>query len=107
MAITALQQEITLPPHSYLIVPEAMVFDVKSYIFKNLKTQRFNTLDITILIVEGTIEELIAIEPHSAYPYNNFDENNRFVWPVIHDIERKVFLVQNSSNFVVLVEDDD
>ncbi|MCI09704.1 hypothetical protein A2U01_0030793 [Trifolium medium] len=87
MANSALQYEIILPPHSHLIVPEAMVFDVKCYVFENLKTRGFDTLDKTILIIEGTIEELIATEPYLAHQYHNFDENGRLVGPLFRDIK--------------------
>jgi hypothetical protein len=41
MPISALQREIILPPHSQLIVPDAMVYDVKRYVFKNLGIRHF------------------------------------------------------------------
>jgi hypothetical protein len=41
MPISALQREIILHPHSQLIVPEEMVYDVKRYVFKNLGIRHF------------------------------------------------------------------
>jgi hypothetical protein len=87
----AIQSKIVLPPSSHTIVIEAIVYDVKNYIFWRIKTTGVNSLFKTILVAENTVEEQIILEPHWDDYYNSYDEHCRFVGPQFNpqtDVER-------------------
>jgi hypothetical protein len=60
----AIQSKIVLPPSSHTIVIEAIMYDVKNYIFRRIKTAGIDILFKTILVAENTVEEQIILEPH-------------------------------------------
>jgi hypothetical protein len=95
----AIQLEIVLPPSSHVIIGEAVVWDVKNYVFTNIRTVEPNRLFKTILIAEKTIEEEIINEPHFNDDYNSYDEHHSFVGPqfIPHtDLERVASLVERA-----------
>ncbi|MCH80233.1 hypothetical protein A2U01_0000999, partial [Trifolium medium] len=100
-----IKTKIKLPRYSHLIVMEAMVFDVQRYIFENIKTRRRrDTLQRTVLIAQGTIEEAISREPHHDDYFESYDINCRFIGPSFRhhrDIPRLVSIQERAPDFVV------
>ncbi|PNX71539.1 methyl-CpG binding domain-containing protein 9-like, partial [Trifolium pratense] len=87
----AIQFEIVLPPSSHTFVTEAIVWDVKDYIFRKIKTAKPDTLFKTILVAQNTVEEHIIMEPHFDDHYDSYDEKCNFVGPqfkTLTDVER-------------------
>lgn len=78
---SAIRTKIVLPPSSHTIVNEAVVFDVKEYIFRKIKTVGDDTLCKTILVAQNTIEEQIVLEPHFDDYYNSYNQRCTFVGP--------------------------
>jgi hypothetical protein len=96
---SAIQTKIVLPPSSHTIVNEAVVFDVKEYIFRKIKTVGDDTLCKTILVAQNTIEEQIVLEPHFDDYFNSYDQRCTFVGPRFipnTDVERMASLIDNS-----------
>ncbi|KAL6552940.1 hypothetical protein OROGR_006782 [Orobanche gracilis] len=91
----AIRFDIVVPPSSQTIITEAIVWDVKDYIFRKIKTAEHDTLFKTILVAQNTVEEEIIKEPHFDDHYDSYDEHGRFVGPQFKpqtDVERIVTL---------------
>jgi hypothetical protein len=91
IAIDAIQANISLPPDSTVIVTEAIVSDIQLHLSQCFSTNSPNKM---MLVAQGTVEELIAVEPLTVHRYNSFDENGTFIGPVFNDVERMIHILQ-------------
>lgn len=103
--LKALKTDIILPSNSMVLIVDAVVTNVKNYIFQKIRTAGKDTLSKAMYISKNTIEELIAMEPDYEDGYDMMDADGNFTGQVFKRRDRSLALLETTQQLYVPIED--